>query len=262
MLAGAGGVLGALLGAAGVSLVKNLATDRRSGDFPHRVQHDDPAARQRGGHQFPRARHRHGDRSADQRHLWSSYQRSSCLERATCKRWVPAVLATTRRETRVRMALVVGQLVMATVLLVGAGLLASSFVKLASVEKGYDPSKVLVFQLVFPTEYSTTRKAETIETLLGWLRAKPDTESAGFAYAGILLGIEDTVGNFVPPGRALAEVQRDADGRSTSAQVSESWISGSGRRTSARRPSVQRGRFSDRTTRRCDQPQGCPAVFR
>ncbi len=37
------------------------------------------------------------------------------------------------------MALVTGQVAMATVLLVGAGLLATSFVRLATVEKGYSP---------------------------------------------------------------------------------------------------------------------------
>jgi putative ABC transport system permease protein len=100
---------------------------------------------------------------------------------------------------------------MATVLLVGAGLLAHSFIKLATVEKGYNPRNVLVFQLVMPSEYSTERKAETIETLLAWLRAKPNVESAGFAFAGILLGIEDTVGTFVPPGRSLDEMQNETD---------------------------------------------------
>jgi putative ABC transport system permease protein len=109
----------------------------------------------------------------------------------------------------VRTALVVGQLVMATMLLVGAGLLAHSFLNLSQVEKGYDPAKALAFQLVLPTDYSTARKAETIETILTRLRAAPVVEAAGFAYAGILLGIEDTVGTWVPPGRTLEELQQD-----------------------------------------------------
>jgi ABC-type antimicrobial peptide transport system, permease component len=63
-----------------------------------------------------------------------------------------------RGESRMRMVLVVGQLVMATVLLVGAGLLMRSFVKLSSVDRGYDPAHVLAFQLVLPTDYVVARK--------------------------------------------------------------------------------------------------------
>ena len=107
------------------------------------------------------------------------------------------------------MLLVVGQLAMATVLLVGAGLLATSFVNLATVEKGYDPRNVLAFQLVLPGEYPTARKAESIEAVLRAVRAMPGVTAAGFAYAGILVGIQDTVGSFVPPGRTLDEVAKE-----------------------------------------------------
>ena len=113
------------------------------------------------------------------------------------------------RESRTRMVLVVSQLVLATVLLVGAGLLANSFLNLSRVEKGYDPSNALAFYLVLPAEYSIARKAETIESLLSRLRNLPDVEAAGFAYAGILLGLEDTVGDFVPPGRSLEEMRKE-----------------------------------------------------
>ena len=56
-----------------------------------------------------------------------------------------------------RSALVVGQLVMATMLLVGAGLLIRSFVKLSTVEKGYDPTNVLAFK---SCSHPTTRSPE------------------------------------------------------------------------------------------------------
>jgi putative ABC transport system permease protein len=110
-----------------------------------------------------------------------------------------------RGNTRTRAALVVGQLVLATVLLVGAGLLVNSFISLSKVEKGYDPANALTFQLVLPTDYSTARKGSTVEALLASLRQLPEVEAAGFAYAGILLGLEDTVGFFVPPGRSAEE---------------------------------------------------------
>src|SRR5580765_2427074 len=85
-----------------------------------------------------------------------------------------------RGESRMRTVLVVGQLVMATVLLVSAGLLIRSFVKLSRVDRGYDPANVLAFQLVLPTDYAVARKADTIEAVLARLRSAPGVESAGF----------------------------------------------------------------------------------
>ena len=114
-----------------------------------------------------------------------------------------------RGESRIRGALVVGQLLMATVLLVGAGLLAHSFVRLSTVERGYDPSNVLAFQLVFPPDYSIARKTSTIEALLARLRAMPGVTSAGFTRAGVLIPEEIFVGTFVPPGRTLDEMRAD-----------------------------------------------------
>ena len=98
---------------------------------------------------------------------------------------------------------------MATVLLVSAGLLINSFVRLSTVERGYDPANVLAFQLVLPPQYSIARKTETIEEILARLRATPDVESAGFTRAGILIGEAITIGTFVPPGRTVNEMRAD-----------------------------------------------------
>jgi putative ABC transport system permease protein len=114
-----------------------------------------------------------------------------------------------RGESRMRMVLVVGQLVMATVLLVGAGLLMRSFVKLSSVDRGYDPAHVLAFQLVLPTDYAVARKAGTIEAVLDRLRLAPGVESAGFTRAGLLIGEAVTVGTFVPHRRTVDEMRTD-----------------------------------------------------
>ena len=114
-----------------------------------------------------------------------------------------------RGESRMRTVLVVGQLVMATILLVGAGLLIKSFVKLSSVDRGYDPANVLAFQLVLPTDYAVARKADTIEAILARLRSAPGVESAGFTRAGLLIGEAVTVGTFVPRGRTVDEMRAD-----------------------------------------------------
>jgi len=65
--------------------------------------------------------------------------------------------------------------------------------------------------LSFEFEYATERKAATIESLLAALRNRPGVEHAGFAYAGILLGLQDTVGVFIPPGRTVEEMQTEPE---------------------------------------------------
>jgi len=203
-----GGILGAALAAAGVNLVKRLATIDAQGVF--RISF--------GGHLLPRI----DEVGVDGRVLVIAV--GLAVVSSIVFGLLPAMqlsrvshlqamgtrgTGTSRGETRTRTALVLSQLVLATVLLVGAGLLVNSFMNLTKVEKGYDPANALAFQLVVPSEYSTERKAATVEALLSALRHVPGIEAAGFAYAGILLGLEDTVGTFTPPGRTLEQMQAE-----------------------------------------------------
>jgi putative ABC transport system permease protein len=112
------------------------------------------------------------------------------------------------RDSRVRSMLVAGQIATATLLLVGAGLLVNSFARLVRVEPGWNASGLLTLYLVTPQEYTTSRKAMLIDELLVELRRTPGVQAAGFTYAGPLLGLEDNIGVFVPPGRT-AEQMRD-----------------------------------------------------
>lgn len=210
VLAALGGTLGAALGAAGVGLVKQLATINAQGVF--RIVF--------GGHLLPRLQEVDVDGSVLLTALVLSLAASVLfgvlpawqLSRVSQLQALGARGATgSRRDTRARTALVVSQLVLATVLLVGAGLLVNSFISLSRVEKGYDPSNVVAFQLVLPAEYATERKAATIESLLAALRGRAEVEHAGFAYAGILLGLQDTVGYFVPPGQTSEEMQTEPE---------------------------------------------------
>ena len=84
-------------------------------------------------------------------------------------------------------------------LLFGAGLLISGMA---------DPANVLAFNLLFPDQYSTPRKAEVIETLLGRFRTNPGVQAAGFARHGMLIGEELYIGTFVPPGKTLEEMKQ------------------------------------------------------
>jgi putative ABC transport system permease protein len=208
VLAGAGGVLGALFGAAGVGLVKQLATLEAPGIF--RLMF--------GSTILPRGH----EVDVDLNVLAIAFSIAAIT--SVVFGLLPALhLSRTnqlyvmgsrgsglgRGASRIRAALVVGQLVMATVLLVGAGLLAHSFVKLSTFDKGYDPSNVLAFNLLFPDQYSTSHKAETIETLLTRLRAMPNVRSAGFSRHGVLIGEELTIGTFVPQGRTLDDMRNE-----------------------------------------------------
>jgi putative ABC transport system permease protein len=103
--------------------------------------------------------------------------------------------------------LVVAQMVVATMLLVGAGLLINSFTRLVRVDPGWNASGLLMFYLVMPQDYATPRKAEVIDTLLTELRRLPEVRATGYTYAGPLLGIVDRVGSFVPPGRTEQEMR-------------------------------------------------------
>lgn len=210
LLAGIGGALGAALGAAGVSLIERLATINAQGVF--RIVF--------GGHLLPRLQ----EVTVDGRLLLIALTLS--LAAAALFGVLPAWQLSrvgqlqalggrsntgSRRDMHARTALVLSQLVLATVLLVGAGLLVNSFISLSRVEKGYDPSNVVAFQLVLPAEYATERKAATVASLLAALRSQTEVEHAGFAYAGILLGLQDTVGVFVPPGRTVEEMQTEQE---------------------------------------------------
>ena len=149
VLAVIGGSLGAVVGAGGVALVKSLAQVPSEGVF--RLVFRDTL--------LPRASEVHVDLGV----LFIAL--GLALATSLIFGLVPALhLSRTshlqamgsrgsgagRLETRLRTFLVVGQLTMATVLLVGAGLLVNSFINLSQVEKGYNPSHALAFQLVLP----------------------------------------------------------------------------------------------------------------
>jgi putative ABC transport system permease protein len=208
VLAAAGGILGALLGAGGVVLVRQLATVDAPGIF--RLMF--------GANILPRA----NEIGAD----WRLFAIALAISTVTALIFgmLPAIQLTradhlrsmgsrgggaSRGESRLRNALTLLQISMATVLLTGAALLTNSFVKQSTFNKGYDPSNVLAFNLLFPDAYSTARKGETIDALLTRLRSSRGVRAAGFARHGLLIGEELFIGRFVPPGKTLKEVEQE-----------------------------------------------------
>jgi putative ABC transport system permease protein len=208
VLAVAGGIIGAALGAAGVTLVKQMATIEAPGIF--RLMF--------GTAILPRV-HEVG---VNWRLLAIAFgiSATACAAFAVLPSWhlahtnhLHAISArgsgSGRTASRLRASLVVGQLVLATILLIGAGLLTRSFLLLSTFNKGYDPAPVLAFNLLFPDQYSSARKGETIGTLLQAFRSKPGVQAAGFARHGLLIGEELYIGRWLPPGRTITEM-RDA----------------------------------------------------
>ena len=205
VLALAGGALGSVLAAGGVWLIKQLATVEAPGIY--RLMF--------GTTLLPRMNEVAVDFGVLGSALTLAVVTSVMfgmlpaltLSRATRISGSDVRVSPGRTESRIRSALVVAQLVMATVLLVSGGLLANSFVKLSRVNNGYDASNVLAFNLLVPNEYSVARKAETIDWLLSRLRDYASVRSVGFSRHGLLIGEELFIGSWVPPGRTLEDVR-------------------------------------------------------
>jgi putative ABC transport system permease protein len=84
-----------------------------------------------------------------------------------------------RRGVLLRQALVVGETAMALVLLVGAGLLFNSFVRLRSVDAGFDPTNVLTMRVRLPNDQTVLQRATFFNDLVGRVRLIPGVQSAG-----------------------------------------------------------------------------------
>jgi putative ABC transport system permease protein len=206
LLAAAGGLIGAALSAAGIALVRQMAAIEAPGVFQFSL----------GSSIVPRVHELRINPAmfavsfglAVVSVLMFGLLPALNLSRSSA---VPALgtrgAALSRGASRLRALLVVAQVVLATMLLVSAGLLVQSFGRLLAVDRGYDPSHVLAFQLVFPPDYSIARKTDTIEGVLARLRTLPDVVASGFTRHGLMVGEQIRIGTFVPQGRTLAEME-------------------------------------------------------
>jgi putative ABC transport system permease protein len=89
---------------------------------------------------------------------------------------------------RLRNSLAAAELALATILLIGAGLLAQSLLRLQHVSLGFQPDRLLTFQLSLPrTKYPAEKSATFYRTLIESLRATPGVRAAA-ASSGIPFG--------------------------------------------------------------------------
>ena len=90
-----------------------------------------------------------------------------------------ASLSPTRTQSKVRSVLVIGEVALALVLLIGAGLMMRSFVRLQRVEPGFEASRVLSLRMSLPIRRGSDRLA-FVNDLEQRLRALPTVTHAGF----------------------------------------------------------------------------------
>jgi predicted permease len=119
-------------------------------------------------------------------------------------------LSTLARNSRLGHVLATVQLACAMALLIGAGLLVNSFMKLTGIDPGFDPNGVLSFELVVPGDSTAERKLEIAETLVTRLEAHSGVTSAGFTDIPPLTpAFMITMGSFIPEGWTQAQMQEE-----------------------------------------------------
>src|SRR6185369_2623990 len=96
--------------------------------------------------------------------------------------------ASSGARPRLRNGLAAAELALATILLIGAGLLSQSLLRLQHVSLGFQSDRLLTFQVSLPrTKYPPEKGAVFYRTLLESLRATPGVRAAG-ASSGIPFG--------------------------------------------------------------------------
>jgi len=111
-----------------------------------------------------------------------------------------------------RTVIMTGQVAIACVLLVVAGLLGRSFMALLRVDRGYEPANVLTATLPFPQSYPPERRVQIVEAVLERVRALPGVGAAAFGNALPLVNAGAYRGSRMRPPR------------DPSAEVDTSWM--------------------------------------
>ncbi|HZE57366.1 MAG TPA: ABC transporter permease [Chthoniobacterales bacterium] len=110
------------------------------------------------------------------------------------------------RRTSVRSLLLIGEVALSLVLLVGAGLLIKSFVRLQEVRPGFNPHNVLMASVALPgAKYKGQQFAEFFRHLKERLEAVPGVQAVGGAINLPLGASNYGIGRaFIPEGRPLS----------------------------------------------------------
>ena len=117
-----------------------------------------------------------------------------------------------RHRQRIRSALIVCETALAVVLLVGAGLLLRSFVRMSAVELGFDPAGVQTFNISLPNmRYpQPADRAALVDSLLTRAATLPGVSSAGAIFGLPLTDFGYTISMSTLDGRRLSDEEQDA----------------------------------------------------
>jgi predicted permease len=116
--------------------------------------------------------------------LFGAAPACSAPERALHDALKDASRGSTGRRTWVRNALVVSEIAFACVLLVGAGLLLRSFIRVLDVDLGFRPSQAITIRVDPDASYETReKKVAYVDEVLRRVRSLPGVESAGITDA-------------------------------------------------------------------------------
>ena len=95
-------------------------------------------------------------------------------------------------RTPVQGLLITSQIALAMILLVGGSLLIHSFVKLTSVDSGFDPDNVLTFQVSLPDLAPGTEMKTFADDVVERARQLPGVKAAAYARQVPLIGLRET----------------------------------------------------------------------
>ena len=109
------------------------------------------------------------------------------------------------RRTSARSLLLIGEVALSLILLVGAGLLIKSFLRLQQVRPGFNPHNVLIASVALPAaKYNEQQRPEFFRQLMERLQTAPGVQAAGGG-VNLPLGASNySIGRaFIPEGRPL-----------------------------------------------------------
>lgn len=109
------------------------------------------------------------------------------------------------RRTSARSLLLIGEVALSLVLLVGAGLLIKSFVRLQEVRPGFNPHNLLMASIALPAaKYKDDQRPEFFRQLIERLKTSPGVQSVGGGINLPLGASNYQIGRaFIPEGRAM-----------------------------------------------------------
>jgi predicted lysophospholipase L1 biosynthesis ABC-type transport system permease subunit len=116
---------------------------------------------------------------------------SSRIDLASALKGAAGSVAGNTAGYRLNQALIVAQVALSVVLLVGAGLLVRTLIKLKAADTGFDRENVVIFDLDFTRRFDGARRAALYKELSSRLETLPGVRAAGMSSSFLLGGANE-----------------------------------------------------------------------